>query len=360
MNKTKRNISLIIEILLMFSIMLAVLSIFFRVIVLNKNTYITIINKNNTYEQVKELIYDKIDVLLSAKNINYDIKESIITDEDIKNEADNVISGLIEYLKTGENNIEPIDIDVYKKRLKDIIGNIIKPSEDEVSFNSSLQTENVVNISNHIKFNNMVISKEKSEVGQDEIQIEKLMSRSEAEAKVRELLDQKGLTVEEAIEKANKKGITEEQALKILAGYGITIDDDSSTEENESSSESSDNSNVSNKQVNDKITGNTSKEESSNSETENIINQGQADKSVKSQLDMVLNKLIDQAGSSIEKEIENINLYKILESSKLNKLTQITSIFYKMFWVFMILPIIFIIMLVNINAKKLKSTKAPI
>ena len=56
------------------------------------------------------------------------------------------------------------------------------------------------------------------------------MTQSEAEAKVRDILKQKGLTEEQAIEKATKKGITEEQALKILAGYGITIDGKSESE----------------------------------------------------------------------------------------------------------------------------------
>jgi len=356
MDKTKKSINLITEILLMLSIMLAIVSIFFKVIVLNENTYIDILNKNNTYEQVKESIYNKIDVLLSAKNINYDIKESIITEDDIKKEADNVIYGVIQYLETGENNIKPIDAEVYKQRVKDIIGNVIKPAKNDLSFNSNLQTENVVNMGNEIKFNNMIVSKEKSKVGQSSMEVQNLGTRSEAEAKVREILKQKGLTEEQAIEKATKKGITEEQALKILAGYGITIDENSDAKGNQHTSESSDNSGVSTKQASDNTTGNSNKEPSSNSETENTINEKPVDKSVKSQLDSVLNKLIDEAGSSIEKEIEKVNSDKILESSKVQKLTQITSMFYKMFWMFMILPIILISIIIKINGKDFNSS----
>ena len=171
MNKTKKSISLIIEILLMFSIMLAVLSIFLKCIVLNKNTYTNILDKNNTYEQVKESIYDKIDALLSAKNINYDIKESIITEDDIKREADNVISGFIQYLETGENNIKPIDTELYKQRVKDIIENIIKPTKNDLSFNGNLQTENTVCKESELKYNNMIVYKEKSKVGQSSIEV---------------------------------------------------------------------------------------------------------------------------------------------------------------------------------------------
>ncbi len=365
MNKTKKSISLIVEILLIFSIILAVLSIFFKGIVLNKNTYTTILDKNNTYEQVKESIYDKIDVLLSAKNINYDIKESIITEDDVKREADNIISGFIQYLETGENNIKPIDLELYKQRVKDIIGNIIKPTKNDLSFNSNLQIENTVCKENELKYNNMIVYKEQSKVGQSSVKVEKLMTQSEAEAKVRALLKQKGLTEEQAIEKATKKGITEEQALKILAGYGITID--GTPEANGSTTKNSDNSNGSstqssnnatgsyNAQGGDEVTESSSDKPSSNSQAENSVNKASTDKSIKNQLDGVLNKLLDEAGSNIEKEIEKINLNNILESGKFKQLAQITSIIYKMFWIFMILPIVLIAILIKINNKDMIS-----
>ena len=367
MNKTKKSISIIIEILLIFSIMLAVLAIFFKVIVLNENTYTDILNKNNTYEQVKESIYIKIDALLNTKNVDYDIKESIITEDDIKREADNVISGFIQYLKTGENNIKPIDSEIYKQRVSDIlhsiIGGIVKPNTNELSFNDNLQGRNIVSIENKLEFNTMLLIKDNSKDEQDQIEVEKLMTQSEAEARVREILRQKGLTEEQAIEKATKKGITEEQALKILAGYGITIDGKSESEVNGASSQNSnnnqiqsDNSNGSSKKSSDKTTGDSKKETSSNSQTENAINQIPDEKSTKSELDRVLNKLVDEAGSLIEKEVEKINMDKILEFSIIQKLAKITSIIYKMFWIFMILPIILMTILIKINGKDFNSS----
>jgi len=360
MNKTKKSISIIIEILLIFSIMLAVLAIFFKVIVLNKNTYTDILNKNNTYEQVKESIYIKIDALLSTKNINYDIKESIITEDDVKREADNVISGFIQYLKTGENNIKPIDSEIYKQRVSDIlhsiIGGIVKPNTNELSFNDNLQGRNIVSIENKLEFNTMLLIKDNSKDEQDQIEVEKLMTQSEAEARVREILKQKGLTEEQAIEKATKKGITEEQALRILAGYGITIDDKSEAEVNKSSSQNSNDNQIQSKKSSDKTTGDSKKETSSNSQTENTINQIPDEKSTKSELDRVLNKLVDEAGSLIEKEVKKINMDKVLESSIIQKLAKITSIIYKMFWIFMILPIILMTILIKINGKDFNSS----
>lgn len=353
--------------------MLATLSIFLKYVVLDKNTYLNILNENGTYEQIKDSLYIKIDNMLSSKNISIDIKESIITDEDIKKEADNVISGFIQYLETGENNIKPVDVELYKQRVKDIIGNVIKPTKNEMSFNSNVQAENIVYEGKQLKYNNMMVYKEQSKVGQSSITVQKLDTRREAEAKVREILRQKGLTEEQAIEKATKKGITEEQALKILADYGITIDEETDSKTNQSTSDNSDNSNTSSKPGSDNTVGSpekeasskpgsdntagsTEKEVSSNSQTENAINEKQDDKSIKNSLDGILNKLLDEAGSSIEKEVEKINLNKILESSKIQELTLITSMIYKMFWMFMILPIIFMAILIKINGKDLNSS----
>lgn len=362
MNKTKRGISIIIQILLICSIIFALLSIFLRVIVLNKNTYTNILDKNDTYEQVKESIYDKIDAVLSAKNINYDIKESIITEEDIRKEADTIISGLIDYLKTGENNIKPLDAEVYKQRVGDILQSIfgnLKSSESDLSYNDAFQGRNMAFAEGKFKINNMMVAKEQSQVGQSVIDVEKLMTREEAEAKVRELLKQKGLTEDEAIKKATEKGITEEQALKILEGYGITIDDEPKA--NESTSESYDNnissggssdngSNPATQESHD-ITKNSEQQSSAGSKSTNNIDPIQADKSIKSQLDNITSKLQDEAESSINKEVEKMDFDKILNSSKLQILAKLTSTMYKLFWGSIALPIIFIVMLAKINGK---------
>jgi hypothetical protein len=121
------------------------------------------LDRNNVYGQVKESIYNKIDSVLSAKNINYDIKESIITEDDIKREADSAITGIIEYLETGENNIKPIDTHIYKQRVADIlhstIGNIVKLANKELSSNDNLNAHNTECIVSKPQFNEMVIFK---------------------------------------------------------------------------------------------------------------------------------------------------------------------------------------------------------
>lgn len=352
--------NMVIEFLLILSIIFAALSIFLKYVILNESTYLNILNESGTYGQIKDYVYERIDNILSAKNINIDIKDSIITEEDIKNEANNAIHGIVEYLKTGENNVKAPDTSIYKQRVSEILHSIIdgaiKPANNDISFNDALHIKNLSYVENRSQFNNMIVVKEKSKVGQDALEVEKLMSREEAEAKVRELLKQKGLTEEEAIKKATEKGITEEQALKILAGYGITIDEQSDGNSSEAKGSDGNSSTVGNSrsdktQLNDGNSSVENGEKSSNSQTQSTSGQGQAGNSIKSKMDSIANKLLDEAGNSIDKEVEKVNFNKILDSDKFQKLAKITSIMYRMFWVFMIVPIILMALLIKINSK---------
>jgi len=350
----------IIQILLIFSIIIGTLSIFLKYVVLDENTYLNILSDSGTYDEIKDSVYKKIDGVLSSKNINIDIKESIITDEDIKKEADNAISGIIEYLKTGENNVKPIDTSIYKKRISDmlnsILGNVIKPTSNDLALNSKYEAESMLCAENKFQINEMNYIKNKSNVGQGLIKVEKLMNQREAEARVKEILKQKGLTEEQAIKKATEKGITEDQALKILAGYGITIDDYKSDENDSVAGKSADNSNDSYAQDSNSVSESSKKETSLNDETSNIINKVQGDKGVKSGLDNIKNKLLDEADKNIEKEIEKMNFNKVLESSKFQMLAMITSTMYKLFWLIIVVPIIIMAILIKINDKNLNSS----
>lgn len=356
MDKMKKSINVIVEVLLVLSIILAVLSIFLKLVVLNKNTYTNILDQDNTYKQVEELVYNKIDAVLSAKNINYDIKESIITEDDIRNEADNVISGFAEYLKTGKNNIKPIDSQVYKQRTSDVlhstIGKIIKSDNGEVSFNDAFEVQKTAYFNEgKLLVNKMTVVNSNSQNGQDALKIQKLMTRDEAEAKVRELLKQKGLTVDQAIKKAQEKGITEEQALKILAGYGITIDDETKGGESAPENSSSEQTNTkNNSEMNNEDKASSGNEDASAyNKTGGATGQASSEESVKNQLNKIENKLLDEAGKNIEDEVNKVDFNKIADSNKFQKLAKITSTIYKVFWLIMLLPIVFIVILIKIN-----------
>lgn len=396
MNKTKKYISLIVEILLIFSIIFSVSAILVKTIVLNKNTYVNLFNKNGIYEQVKESVYEKMDKELGSKSFDNDMKESIISEEDIRKEADNVITDVIQYLGTGDNsNILTVDTQVYKQRvhdiLNDILGDVVNESKNELSFGSTIEPDNISWIDTELKFenivsnekrvqvNNMVVLKELPQNGQDYIATEKLMTPSEARSKLQSILKAKGLTEAEARQKMAEKGITEEQALQILEGYGISID------ESESSGDGTSN-NSQNEAPGTSNSGNSSSESTNNNreQVSGILGQGSENisgadngsdggsfvskiqkeiinaimtndgSSVEEKISKIENKILDEAGTSIDNEIQKINLNKLIETSKFEKLAKITSMFSKMFWLFMILPIIFSLILIKLNNGKLQ------
>lgn len=357
-NSSIKNV--VLEILLIASIMLAVLSMFLKYVLLNESTYLNVFNESGTYVELKDYIYEKIDNVLSSKGVNIDIKESIITEEDVKKEADNTVHEVLEYLKTGENNVKPLDTSIYKQRVSDILdsimNNMIKPTSSDLSLNDKFRAENMVYTKGISQGNGISYIKPALKDGQGNIKVEQLMSKSEAEAKVREILRQKGLTEEEAIEKATKKGITEEQALKMLKDYGITIDDYESGESSDATTTEDSNDNVSKSQDSNNQESKEGTSSSSNKEDPNTINNTQDGKSPKSRLDNIKSKLVDEAGKSIDKEVEKMNFNKIFESNKIHKLAQIAAIIYKLFWLFIMIPIIIMCILIKINAKGLDSS----
>lgn len=401
MSKTKRYISFIVEIILIFSIIFSVLAIFVKSVALNKNTYLNILNKNNAYSNIKDSIYERMDKVLGS-DIDNDIKETIIAEEDIKREADTLITGLTEYLKTGENNIDPIDTKIYEERVEKavnlILADLADSSSKDLSFNDT-QLQDMALTKNELQFNSMLLFREVSKSGQDSLYIEKLMSSSEAEDKIRGLLKEKGLTEAEARQKMSEKGITREQALEILEGYGITIDDEINSGRNGSSSNSNNNENdassenPNNNQSKDTQGNNNSENQSSSDnvvqgqESGNITNHGvmteesgnsdsssgvsfisklqneiidaiitNDGKTIEEKLTVIEDKVSDEVKNKMNAEIEKMNLNKVLESGKVEKLAKITSAFYKMFWLFMILPIVLILILAKLNNWKLRAS----
>ncbi|AGX45177.1 hypothetical protein [Clostridium saccharobutylicum] len=446
MKRRKKYINIIAQILLVISIMLSVLAIFINSIVLNKNTYLNILSKEGTYAQIKQSVYDKIDTAIGSKNIGNDVKEQIITEDDIRNEADNVITGLVQYLKTGENNVAPINTEIYKQRitkiLNTIVNNLVSPSKDDLSFNNNIdiqptnvsfykyepQSEKVIYMNNALQyenkridrnklsFDNMMVVKDNSKYGQDSISMERLMTSSEAQSKIKSILKEKGLTEEQARQKMAEKGITDEQALKILQGYGITIDDapqssssnnSSATTSKGSQSKTSQQTDNGNNNTNSSVTTSDNQSQTSGSVsngnqsqtadgTYNSMNQDSSNAELSGQnnekigsvqndsngeskgvsfidklkgeiinsiitddgtstdqkLNTIKNTLLDEVGTRIDNEIQKINLNKLMESNKLQAVAKITSIFYKMFWAFMIMPIILILALIKLNNGK--------
>lgn len=395
MSIKKKFLNFILGIMLTFSIVLLGIAIFFRGIALDKNTYINILNENNTYSYIKEVVYEKMDKTFGS-SIDNNIKESIISEEDIKREANTLIDGFTLYLKTGENNIKPIDMKIYKERVEKIINSMLtnfSASSNENLQPTVIQGDKTVSKANGLQFNNMMIIKEKSKSEQAPFTMENLMTSVEAKDRIKALLKEKGLTEAQARQKMLEKGITNEQAMKILEGYGITIDDGVSSSKNSSSSSNgtqpvingdnkdsigSTNDN-SNNQYSDNREGieqefeNAISDEAASQDVSNANEQNgtsfksrlqkeiiaaviaEDGKSIDEKLDTIKNKVSDEVINKMNSEIERLNLNELIESNKVNSLSKVTAIFYKMFWLFVLIPIILILTIIRLNNGKMHS-----
>lgn len=405
MSKEKKFLNFILEIMLTFSIILLVIAIFFRSIVLDKNTYANILDKNNTYSYIKEVIYEKMDKTLGS-SIDNNIKESIISEEDIKKEADSLMDGFILYFETGQNNIQPIDMKIYRDRVENIIDSMLTnfpASPDENAYPKAIHGNNTVSKTNGLQFNNMVIIKEKSKGEQASFSTEKLMTSVEAKDRIKALLKEKGLTEAQARQMMIEKGITNDQAIKMLEGYGITIDDGSvpsqngSSSNNNSSSSSngaksviegdnkdtignsndgsnnqySDNQEGMEQKIENAISGEAASQNVSNADgqsgtsfksklQEEVIAAVIADdgKSIDEKLNIIKDKVSDEVINKMNSEIEKLNLNELIKSNKIAYLAKITSVFYKMFWLFVLIPILLILLIAKLNNwKKYSSLK---
>lgn len=405
MSKKKKFLNFILEIMLTFSIIFLVIAIFLRSIVLDKNTYINILNKNNTYSYIKEVIYEKMDKTLGS-SIDNNIKESIISEEDIKKEADSLMDGFILYFETGQNNIQPIDMKIYRDRVENIVDSMLTnfpASPDENAYPKAIYGNNTVSKTNGLQFNNMVIIKKKSKGEQASFSTEKLMTSAEAKDRIKALLKEKGLTEAQARQKMIEKGITNDQAIKMLEGYGITIDDgtvpsqNGSSSNNNSSSSSngakpviegdnkdtignsndgsnnqySDNQEGIEQKIENAISGEAASQDVNNADgqsgtsfksklQEEVIAAVIADdgKSIDEKLNIIKDKVSDEVINKMNSEIEKLNLNELIKSNKIAYLAKITFVFYKMFWLFVLIPILLILLIAKLNNwKKYSSLK---
>lgn len=389
MNKTKRYVSLIIEILLIVSIIFAVLSVFIKGILFNKNIYLNIFNENGTYQYLKETIYEKMDRVIGVESVDINMKESIITDVDIKKEADNAIDGAIQYLQTGDRNkIQPVDTTIYKERIKDILNTILdtsgNKSTNELSFNDTLEITNITASKNefdvrnmaiskdNVQYNNMVYAKSNSKTGQDSISIEKLMTPDEAKSKIQSLLKEKGLTSAQARQKMKENGITEAEAIKILEGYGISVDENSipsgsgTIENGKVKTYDDENKEIeTSNNVESDVPVNSSENTNGSSIGKSFLGELQEEilsaimnndgSNLQEKISKIENKAIDKLDIIVDNEMKKLGIDKLIQSNTFEVLAKITSLFTKMFWVFMILPFILITILVKLNNGGLQS-----
>lgn len=328
-----------INVLLGLSIFTLILSSFIRFVLPDKEIYLTLFDENNTYSKVKETIYNKMDSTLDMK-LSSDFKESIINEDDIKNEADNVLNCVIDDIKSGQSNIPVTNVDLYKERIVKSINSFMN-NDDSISYNGNLMNSHAIPW-------DIVTFNDKNNI----YYIQRLASKAEIEAKGREILREKGITEAEARKKLAEKGMTEAQIWNYLEENGYLDDKENGSSDNkdingndETNSQTS-NSEIDEAQYNENGNKNSSEILDYNV-TKDILN-SDSKVSIKEKMQSIADKVAENSERIIVEEVEKLNLSKIIQTKEFAIAVKFTSILYTSFYLLLIVTILLILILIRL------------
>ncbi|MDO5517460.1 MAG: hypothetical protein Q4F66_07880 [Clostridium sp.] len=375
MKKIKDCTNILVTVLLVFTIIITMFSGFVRFILTDKNMYLNLLGKTDTYLAVKNVFYEKIDSIL-GDNSTDKLKESIITEDDIKNEADNVLTSLIYDLKSGQANVPQIDTYVYRDRIADALKSLTgygAGAGNTADLTTSIQSQQTVavpmnvsysNYENRIKHNDLIVKDMKNRNA--DVIMSSIASRAELEAQGRAMLREKGMTEEQARQKLAEKGMSEEQVWDYLKKNGYLDEGESTVDNNENSSSANQSDNQEDSQLHQDNNQDSNTDESS-SKTSNSESNSQSkvsdnkmnkiimpiildkNKTFDEKMNEVSSKLLDYAQSIIDTEVDKLNFDKLADSQKVKMTLKLTSILYNVFYKCLILMVILIIILLILN-----------
>ena len=133
--KGKVIASFIIGILLMFSIIITILSGFIKFIVLNQNTYINTLEKKETYDKIYTYLDGNLEYILTINDIGIEVKDGVISEEELEEEINNFIKSLINYFAIGESVIDKVDYEKYSKRFSENLDKYIRNNNTQEQIN---------------------------------------------------------------------------------------------------------------------------------------------------------------------------------------------------------------------------------
>lgn len=383
MKKLKKCTNAMTVLLLSIAIIITVMSGFVRFVLTDKNMYLELLEKTGTYSLVKTVLYEKIDNILGSNSTDK-LKESIITDEDIKSEADIVITSLINDLISGQATEPQIDTTVYRDRIAEVLesltgyGSGLKEKSDLTSSNQIYQYNVVpMNLSlnsygNTIQHNNLIVIDSGKHT--DDVIVSNVATREEIEAKGRAMLRERGMTEEQARQKLAEKGMSEEQAWDYLKKNGYLDEEESTVDSTENSSgnnsddksdlqnnstgnsevsqnrdgaENTGGSDVSQSQDNGEATGKTSESKKIDNIVIPVILD--KDKTFDEKMNEISSKLLDYAQSIIDSEVDKLNFSKLAQSAKVKLIFKTTHILYEVFYGCLVIIAVLVLILAIVN-----------
>ncbi|MCQ2015596.1 hypothetical protein [Clostridium butyricum] len=381
MNNSKKFANIILSIILVVTIILTVLSSIIRFSATNKGIYLRLLEDSNTYSNVEQALSNKM-VAILGNDISENLKESIITEEDIRKEADTVLDCIISDLIKGEANIPEIDTTIYKERVAKALNTLTgfeATIKNDKNLTSSIQSNdmcltpiNTVNSNEKLIGENMFNINNLNENRSNDLTLVNMASRAELEAQGRSMLKEKGLTEEEARRKAAERGISEQDVWNYLEENGY-LDEESQSEESsdsgvqkdEVSDKSTDSSNSSNSTDSNETINNNVQADKSNANNDNKNNETKVskkriqeivtsvlmdgNKNFDEKVNEISSKLMEEAEKIINAEMEKLNFSKVINSNEFNAAIKITSALYNNFYVLLLLIVIMCVLIFFVN-----------
>lgn len=381
MNNSKKFDNIILSIILVVTIILTVLSSIIRFSATNKGIYLRLLEDSNTYSNVEQALSNKM-VAILGNDISENLKESIITEEDIRKEADTVLDCIISDLIKGEANIPEIDTTIYKERVAKALNTLTgfeATIKNDKNLTSNIQINdicltpiNTVNSNEKLIGENMFNVHNLNENKNNNLILVNVASRAEFEAQGRAMLEEKGLTEEEARRKAAERGISEQDIWNYLDENGY-LDEKSKNEEsldsrvqkNESldkdvDSSSSLNSTDSNGIINNNVQADKSNTNNDNKNDETKVSKKKIQEIVTSiliddnknfdeKVSAISSKLMEEAEKVINGEMEKLNFSKVINSNEFNASIKITSALYNNFYALSLLMVMICVLIFFVN-----------
>lgn len=381
MNNSKKFANIILSIVLVVTIILTILSSIIRFSATNKGVYLRLLEESNTYSNVEQALSNKM-VAILGNDISENLKESIITEEDIRKEADVVLDCVISDLISGQANIPEIDTTIYKERVAEALNTLTgfeAKIRSDKNLTSSVQSNdmcltpiNTVNSNDKLIGESMFNIHNLNENKNNDLILVNVATRAELEAQGRAMLKEKGMTEEEARRKAAERGISEQDVWNYLEENGY-LDEESQNEESsdsgvqkdEVSDKDADSSNSSNTTNSNETINNNVQADKSNTSNDNKNNETKVskkriqeivtsvlmdgNKNFDEKVNEISSKLMEEAEKIINAEMEKLNFSKVINSNEFNVAIKITSALYNNFYVLLLLIVIICVLIFFVN-----------
>lgn len=121
MKKYRNFISFIISFLLMIMVIASILVVFLKDTLLNDEYYIRVLDKQNVSRSVYDEIKKQLEYPLLANNIPRDLLDGVISEQEVRNEIEDIVVDICEYFRGDKKSVEKFNAEKYKNRCSEAL-----------------------------------------------------------------------------------------------------------------------------------------------------------------------------------------------------------------------------------------------